>query len=120
MRHKHSQVDHERFIKILEKEKAELEELLTEMEDYKSLSEAKIERLVSLMKNPAEIWKKAPLEVCRMLQEMIFPFGIKTNLGTGEFKKVGTHNLSPLYSVIPQKNDSNEPSKLSFGARDWT
>ena len=103
MRHKHSQVDHERFIKILEKEKAELEELLTEMEDYKSLSEAKIERLVSLMKNPAEIWKKAPLEVCRMLQEMIFPFGIKTNLGTGEFKKVGTHNLSPLYSVIPQK-----------------
>ena len=55
MRRKHSQVDHERFIKILEKEKAELEELLTEMEDYKSLSEAKIERLVSLMENPAEI-----------------------------------------------------------------
>ena len=32
MRHKRSQVDHERFIKILEKEKAELEESLTEME----------------------------------------------------------------------------------------
>ena len=32
MRHKHSQVDHERFIKILEKEKAELEESLTKME----------------------------------------------------------------------------------------
>ena len=32
MRHKCSQVDHERFIKILEKEKAELEESLTEME----------------------------------------------------------------------------------------
>lgn len=28
MRHKRSQVDHERFIKILEKEKAEFEELL--------------------------------------------------------------------------------------------
>ena len=58
----------------------------------------------------AEIWKKAPLEVRRMLQEMIFPFGIKTNLGTGEFEKVETHNLSPLYSVIPLKNGSNEPS----------
>ena len=103
MRHKHSQVDHERFIKILEKEKAELEELLTEMEDYKSLSEAKIERLVSLMENPAEIWKKAPLEVRRILQEIIFPFDIKANPGTEEFEKVGTHNLSPLYSIIPQK-----------------
>ncbi|MBQ9020302.1 recombinase family protein [Candidatus Saccharibacteria bacterium] len=110
MRHKRSQADHERFIKILEKEKAELEESLIETEDYKSLSEAKIERLVSLMENPAEIWKKAPLEVRRMLQEMIFPFGIKANLGTGEFEKVGTHNLSPLYSVIPPKNGSNEPS----------
>ena len=103
MRHKHSQVDHERFIKILEKEKAELEELLTEMEDYKSLSEAKIESLVSLMENPAEIWKKAPLEVRRILQEIIFPFDIKANPGTEEFEKVGTHNLSPLYSIIPQK-----------------
>ena len=83
-------------------------------------SEAKIESLVSLMENPAEIWKKAPLEVRRILQEIIFPFDIKANTGTEEFEKVGTHNLSPLYSVIPQKNDSNEPSKLSFGARDWT
>ena len=38
-----------------------------------------------------------------MLQEMIFPFGIRVNLGTGEFEKSGTHNLSPLYFVIPQK-----------------
>ena len=38
-----------------------------------------------------------------MLQEMIFPFGIRVNLGTGEFEKVGMHNLGPLYSVIPQK-----------------
>ena len=45
-----------------------------------------------------------------MLQEMIFPFSIRVNLGTGEFEKSGTHNLSPLYFVIPQKNDSNEPS----------
>ena len=66
-------------------------------------SEAKIESLVSLMENPAEIWKKAPLEVRRILQEIIFPFDIKANPGTEEFEKVGTHNLSPLYSVIPQK-----------------
>ena len=62
------------------------------------------------MENPAEIWKKAPLEVRRILQEIIFPFDIKANPGTEELEKVGMHNLSPLYSVIPQKNDSNEPS----------
>ena len=110
MRHKRSEADHKRFVGILEKEKTELEESLAETEDYKSLSEAKIKRLISLMEDPAEMWKKAPLEVRRMLQQMIFPFGIKANLGTGEFEKVGTHNLSPLYSVIPPKNGSNEPS----------
>ena len=31
-------------------------------------------------------------------------------LALGNLKKIGTHNLSPLYFVIPQKNDSNEPS----------
>ena len=41
---------------------------------------------------------------------MIFPFDIKTNLGTGEFEKIGMHNLGPLYSVIPLKNGSNVPS----------
>ena len=46
----------------------------------------------------------------RILQEIIFPFDIKANPGTEELEKVGTHNLSPLYSVIPQKNSSNEPS----------
>ena len=49
-----------------------------------------------------------------MLQEMIFPFSIRVNLGTGEFEKSGTHNLSPLYFVIPQKNDSNESSNSSL------
>ena|GEM_PF-5640294 len=52
-----------------------------------------------------------------MLQEMIFPFGIRVNLGTGEFEKSGTHNLSPLYFVIPQKNDSNEPSNSPWCPR---
>ena len=73
------------------------------------------------MENPAEIWKKAPLEVRRILQEIIFPFDIKANPGTEEFEKVGTHKLEPtLLYYSTKKNDSNEPSKLSFGARDWT
>ena len=49
------------------------------------------------MENPAEIWKKAaPLEMRRILQEIIFPFDIKANPGTEELEKAGTHNLSPL------------------------
>ncbi len=44
------------------------------------------------------------------LQQMILHHGIKVNLSTGEFEKVGTHNLSPLYSCLPPKDDSNEPS----------
>lgn len=62
------------------------------------------------MENPAKIWQGASLEVQQLLKQMIFPHGIKVDLSTGEFEKVGTHNLSPLYSCLPPKNDSNEPS----------
>lgn len=77
MRHKRSQVDHERFIKILKKEKTELEESLTKMEARLILA------LESLRKLECTTWAHSTL-------------------------------------LFHKKNDSNEPSKLSFGARDWT
>ena len=110
MRGERSQADHERYMALLEQDKQQLRDDIATAQEQKTLSENKINRLISLMENPAEIWQGASLEVRQLLQQMIFPHGIKVNLGTGEFEKVGTHNLSPLYSVIPPKNDSNEPS----------
>ena len=110
MRGERSQADHERYMALLEQERQQLQDEIAAAQEQKTLSEKKIIRLISLMENPADIWKGASLEVRQLLQQMIFPHGIKVNLGTGEFEKVGTHNLSPLYSVIPPKNDSNEPS----------
>ena len=110
MRGERSQADHERYMALLEQDRQQLQDEIAAAQEQKTLSEKKIIRLISLMENPADIWKGASLEVRQLLQQMIFPHGIKVNLGTGEFEKVGTHNLSPLYSVIPPKNDSNEPS----------
>lgn len=110
MRGERTQTDHERYMTLLEQDKKQLEDEIAAAQEQEALSEKKISNLIGLMENPAKIWQGASLEVRQLLQQMIFPHGIKVNLSTGEFEKVGTHNLSPLYSCLPPKNDSNEPS----------
>ena len=54
-----------------------------------------------------------------MLQEMIFPFGIRVNLGTGEFEKVG--RTTWVHSTLLFHKKMAQISHLTLlGARDWT
>ncbi len=106
MQGERSEEQHDRYIKLLHKEAKQLEIKIDELKKQKSLSEAKIKALLTVMESPATIWQGASLEIRQLLQRMIFPDGVEVNLETLEF---GTVNISPLFSVIATKKDSNEP-----------
>lgn len=106
MQGERSEEQHERYIKLLHEEANQLDADILELKKQKSLSETKIKALLVVMENPAAIWRGAPLEIRQLLQQMIFPEGIEVDLRTVKF---GTLRLSPLFSVIATKKDSNEP-----------
>ncbi len=106
MQGERSEEQHDRYTKLLYEEADRLKMEISELEKQKSLSETKIKALLTVMESPANIWRGASLEIRQLLQRMIFPDGVEINLETLEF---GTVNISPLYSVIATKKDSNEP-----------
>lgn len=102
--------------KITREEKDSLDEMLNDqrlvlaseiakLEARQSLSEAAINRVVGFLDKPLKLWKRADLPTRRLLQQMVFPDGLVYDLGA---KKFGTRKISPLYSVIKQKTDSEE------------
>ena len=93
---------------LLESHRKETAKLKLEIDNLRKnlgLSKNGIERIVTLMEQPAEIWEKAGLPTRQLLQQMIFPSGLCYDLAS---RKFGTFVLSPLYSVIPTKNALNE------------
>lgn len=55
MRGERSQADHERYMTLLEQDRQQLQDEIAAAQEQKTLSENKINRLISLMENPAEI-----------------------------------------------------------------
>ena len=55
MRGECSQADHERYMTLLEQDRQQLQDEIAAAQEQKTLSENKINRLISLMENPAEI-----------------------------------------------------------------
>ena len=106
MQGERSEEQHERYVKLLREEAEQLASEIEELKKYRSLSEAKIKALLTVMENPAAIWRGASLEIRQILQQMIFPNGVEVDLETGEF---GTQEISPLYSVISTKKGAEKP-----------
>lgn len=54
------------------------------------------------MTKPTKLWKDAGLETRQAFQKMLFPNGLHIDL---KAKKCRTEDLSPLFSVICNKNE---------------
>lgn len=63
-----------------------------------------IEYICNFIPQPTKMWRDADLESKRAFQEILFPNVLHFDL---KEKCCGTEDLSPLYSVICNKNEPN-------------
>lgn len=70
-----------------------------------------IEYVLNFMSMPAKLWRDSDLEARQAIQKIIFPEGFYIDPAT---KKCGTKKISPLYSVICNKKESNADSNFSM------
>lgn len=92
------------MIAEVEKEREELRLRRKELEGQQELNELTIEYVCNFINQPAKLWRDADLESKRALQKLLFPNGLHIDL---KAKKCRTEDLSPLYSVVCNKNEPN-------------
>lgn len=78
---------------------------IARLESQKLLSDRAIDRVLDLMETPASIWHNGDLATKQLIQAMVFPSGIPYDLTE---KKLGTSEISPLYSVMSTKKASED------------
>ena len=99
-----SQEEKDSYTQALDDERLRLKERRMDAEKQQTLNEATIEYVCNLMDKPAKLWRDADLNSKRAFQQMLFPNGLHVDL---KAKKCRTEDLSPLYSVICNKNEPN-------------
>ncbi len=92
------------LVNAIESEKVEIALQEEKIEASQRLNENMIEYICNFIPQPAKMWRDADLESKRAFQEILFPNGLHFDLKT---KKCRTEDLSPLYSVICNKNEPN-------------
>lgn len=95
------------FTNRLEKQRQEVRKQQEEQEKAQQISESTIAYICKFIKNPAKLWIDSDFESKRAFQQMLFPNGLHIDL---KEKSCGTEDLSPLYSVIGNKNEPNDGS----------
>ena len=88
----------------LEAERLKLRQRRMEAEKQQELGEATIEYICNFIDKPAKLWRNADLSSKRAFQEILFPNGLHFDL---KAKKCRTEDLSPLFSIICNKNEPN-------------
>ncbi len=105
-----SKDEKEFFVERLEAQRSEIRKQREECERIQQLNESTITYVCNFIDKPAKLWKDADLESKRAFQQILFPNGLHIDL---KEKCCGTEDLSPLYSVISNKNEpgggSNSP-----------
>ncbi len=96
-----------RYIDDLESQRSDLNSMIDELERTQNLSESTIEYVCNFITKPAKLWMDADLEARQAFQNMMFPNGLHFNIRE---RKFGTQDLSPLFSVICNKNESDMDS----------
>ncbi len=92
------------LINAIESERTDIIMQEEKLEESQRLNENMIEYICNFIPQPAKMWRDADLESKRAFQEILFPNGLHFDLKT---KKCRTEDLSPLYSVICNKNEPN-------------
>ena len=103
---KHTKDEYEHYISLLDNDTNKINREIEKLSHSINLSERKLNRLIDIMRNPATVWNTGTLEARQLIQSMIFPNGVPIDF---KQKKIGTVELSPLYSVIQTKNDPKRP-----------
>ena len=92
----------EKLETVIHTRRNELNAEIEKLERQQAISEKAIDRLISFMGEPARLWGKADLPTRQLLQQLVFPNGVKCS---PKEKIFGTDNISPLYSVISTKKE---------------
>ena len=90
------------FVERLEAQRSEIRKQREECERIQQLNESTITYVCNFIDKPAKLWKDADLESKRAFQQILFPNGLHIDL---KEKSCGTEDLSPLDSVISNKNE---------------
>ena len=109
-----SKEEKELFVGRLEAQRNEIRKQREEQERIQQLNESTITYVCNFIDKPAKLWKDADLESKRAFQQILFPNGLHINL---KEKCCGTEDLSPLYSVIGNKNEPGGGSNSSMVTR---
>lgn len=96
-----------RYTDALISQRLDLNRKIDELERVQNLNESTIEYVCNFITKPAKLWKDADLETRQAFQNMMFPNGLHFNIRE---RKFGTQDLSPLFSVICNKNESDMDS----------
>ncbi len=99
------------LLNVIESEKIEIALQEEKLEESRRLNENMIEYICNFIPQPAKMWRDADLESKRAFQEILFPNGLHFDLKT---KKCRTEDLSPLYSVINNKNEPDGPENSNM------
>ena len=96
-----------RYTDALELRRFDLHNKIDELERIQNLNESTINYVCSFITKPAKLWKDADLETRQAFQNIMFPNGLHFDI---KERKFGTQDLSPLFSVICNKNESDMDS----------
>lgn len=102
-----SQEEKESLISSLQDKRNKLSYRARELEKIQRINETTIEYVCNFVKQPAKLWRDADYESRQAFQRMLFPNGLHFDIGE---RKFGTEDLSPLFSVICNKKESDSDS----------
>ncbi len=97
----------------LDKDKLRITGELNDLISLQNVQEADIELAINIMEQVDQQWEGSSLDNQQRFQSMLFPEGLVYDHTTGAF---GTSQISPLYRYVPNKKDSEAPSKSSLVA----
>lgn len=100
-----------RYSDALMAKRNELDQKILELEKTQRISESTIEYVCNFITKPAKLWVDSALESRQAFQSTMFPNGLHFDIVE---RKFGTEDLSPLYSVICNKKESNADSNISM------
>ena len=92
-----------RYTEALTLKRNDLHKKIDELEQSQNLNESTIEYVCNFITKPAKLWKDADLETRQAFQNIMFPNGLHFDI---KERKFGTQDLSPLFSVICNKKES--------------
>lgn len=96
-----------RYTNALSFKRLDLRNKIDELERSQTLSESTIEYVCNFIRQPAKLWKDADLSTRQAFQNMMFPNGLHFDI---KERKFGTADLSPFFSVICDKKESETDS----------